>query len=341
MKAVRNILVTMGDPAGISGEVVVKAFAALARSKSQVARQVRKLLDARPTNLYVAGDANVLARASRVTRTRMPVDLVDTFSIEVESHGRIRLFGLSQIPTKGFRFGVPSYGREQLGYLDFAIEKARRKEIAAIVTGPITKEAVAEISPGFLGHTGYLAQQLGVADERMAFFTPDYLLVLQTTHVPLAEVSKSLSQSSIATTIAMLASAGRKYYGKKLPVAVLGLNPHAGEHGLLGMEEERIIEPAMADARKAGWPCDGPFPADSFFIARAKRYKLIVAMYHDQGLVAVKPAFPRVSVNVTLGLLVVRTSVDHGSGYDIAGKNKADETSMLYAIKAALELTKS
>jgi 4-hydroxythreonine-4-phosphate dehydrogenase len=97
----------------------------------------------------------------------------------------------------------------------------------------------------------------------------------------------------------------------------------------------------MEDARRAGWACDGPFPADSFFISRVKGYKLIVAMYHDQGLVAVKPAFPRVSVNVTLGLPVVRTSVDHGSGYDIAGKNKADETSMLYAIKAALELTKS
>ena len=140
---------------------------------------------------------------------------------------------------------------------------------------------------------------------------------------------------------AMLAAAGRKYYGKKLPVAVLGLNPHAGEHGLLGLEEDRIILPAMEKARHAGWACDGPFPADSFFIARVKRYKLILAMYHDQGLVAVKPAFPRVSVNVTLGLPVVRTSVDHGSGYDIAGKGKADETSMLYAIKAALELTRT
>ena len=97
----------------------------------------------------------------------------------------------------------------------------------------------------------------------------------------------------------------------------------------------------LADARKAGWACDGPFPADSFFVARVKNYKLVVAMYHDQGLVAVKPAYPRVSVNVTLGLPVVRTSVDHGSAYDIAGKGKADATSMLYAIKAALELTKA
>jgi 4-hydroxythreonine-4-phosphate dehydrogenase len=341
MKPVQNILVTMGDPAGISGEIVVKAFAAIARPTTQVAKQVRKLLDRQRTQLYVAGDANVLARASRLTRSAIPVELVEDFSTDVEAHRRIRLFPVSRIKMGGFRFGVPSYGREQLGYLDFAIEQARRKAIAAIVTGPITKEAVAPIAPGFVGHTGYLAQKLGAPDERMAFFTPDYLLVLQTTHVPLAEVSRNLSRTGIATTIAMLAAAGRTYYGKKLPVAVLGLNPHAGEHGLLGTEEQRIIEPAMADARRAGWACDGPFPADSFFIARVKSYKLIVAMYHDQGLVAVKPAFPRVSVNVTLGLPVVRTSVDHGSGYDIAGKNKADATSMLYAIKAALELTRS
>ena len=202
----------------------------------------------------------------------------------------------------------------------------------------MTKEAVARDLPGFVGHTGYLAEQLFVHDERMAFLTPEYILALQTTHLPLADVAKSLSAARIATTIAMLAAAGRKYYGRKLPVAVLGLNPHAGEHGLLGLEEERIIRPAMEQARGRGFPCDGPFPADSFFIARVKKYRLIVAMYHDQGLVAVKPAFPRVSVNVTLGLPVVRTSVDHGSGYDIAGKGQADATSMLYAIKAALEM---
>jgi 4-hydroxythreonine-4-phosphate dehydrogenase len=238
----------------------------------------------------------------------------------------------------GFRFGVPDYGSEQLRYLDFAIEKARRGHIAAIVTGPVTKEAVAKSVPGFVGHTGYLAEQLSVHDERMAFLTPAYLLALETTHVPLADVPKNISVGSIATTIAMLGAAGRKYYGRRLPVAVLGLNPHAGEHGLLGLEEDQIIKPAMERARAQGWKCDGPFPADSFFIARAKQYRLIVAMYHDQGLIAVKPAFPRVSVNVTLGLPVVRTSVDHGSGYDIAGKGIADETSMLCAIKAALEM---
>jgi 4-phospho-D-threonate 3-dehydrogenase / 4-phospho-D-erythronate 3-dehydrogenase len=341
MKQIRNILITMGDPAGICGEIIVKALAALARPKSAMAKEVRALIGKRPTNLYVAGDRNVLERSCAITRTKMPVEVVDDFATTVAAPDRLRLFELSTIPMKGFRFGTLDCGREQLDYLKFAIEKARRKQIAAIVTAPMTKEAVAKVEPGFVGHTGYLAEELGVHNERMAFLTPEYILALQTTHVPLADVSKNLSPESIATTIAMLGAAGRKYYGRKLPVAVLGLNPHAGEHGLLGLEEDRIIIPAMEKARAEGFACDGPFPADSFFIARVKRYQLVVAMYHDQGLVAVKQAFPRVSVNVTLGLPVVRTSVDHGSGYDIAGKGKADEGSMLYAIKAALELTKT
>jgi len=341
MKPIKNILITMGDPAGISGEVIVSALAALARPRSALAKHIRALLVERPANLSVVGDAQVLARAKHIVRATIPVEAVDGFASSLQAPTRIPLFELSKIAKSGFRFGVPAYGREQLDYLDFAIGKARRGSVAAIVTAPMTKEAVAKVEPGFVGHTGYLAEALGVHDERMAFLTPEYILALQTTHIPLADVSKNLTQQGIATTLAMLAAAGRKYYGRKLPVAVLGLNPHAGEHGLLGLEEDRIIVPAMAQARDAGWSCDGPLPADSFFIARVKRYKLILAMYHDQGLVAVKPAFPRVSVNITLGLPVVRTSVDHGSGYDIAGKGKADETSMLYAIKAALELTRT
>ena len=341
MKSVKNIVITMGDPAGISGEVIISALAALARPRAALAKQIRALLVERPANLYVAGDGPVLAHAKRIVRSSIPIEPVDGFSADVQAPTRISLFELSKIAKSGFRFGVSCYGREQLDYLDFAIEKARRGAVAAIVTAPMTKEAVAKVEPGFVGHTGYLAEALGVHDERMAFLTPHYVLALQTTHIPLADVAKNLTRQGIATTIAMLAAAGRKYYGRKLPVAVLGLNPHAGEHGLLGLEEDRIIVPAMEQARGQGWACDGPFPADSFFIARVKRYKLILAMYHDQGLVAVKPAFPRVSVNVTLGLPVVRTSVDHGSGYDIAGKGKADETSMLYAIKAALELTRT
>ena len=292
----------------------------------------------RHAGLYLAGDGHVLARAMRVVRAKLPIERVRSFSATPAPPSPLRLFDLTSIAMKGFRFGVPAYGREQLAYLDFAIEQARAGRIAAIVTAPVTKEAVAKDLPGFVGHTGYLADQLGVQEERMAFLTPGYFLALETTHIPLAEVPRKLSAARIATTIAMLAAAGRKYYGKKLPVAVLGLNPHAGEHGLLGDEEIRIIEPAMRRARAQGIACDGPFPADSFFIERVRKYRLIVAMYHDQGLIAVKPAFPRVSVNVTLGLPVVRTSVDHGSGYDIAGKGRADETSMLAAIKAALEL---
>jgi 4-hydroxythreonine-4-phosphate dehydrogenase len=341
MKSAKNVVITMGDPAGISGEIIASALTALARPRSALAKGIRVLLKRGNANVYVVGDATVLALAKRIVRSAIPVDVVDGFAPAPVPPTRIRLFERSTIDKRDFRFGVSLYGRQQLDYLKFAIEKARRGAVAAIVTAPMTKEAVAKVEPGFVGHTGYLAEELGVHDERMAFLTPDYLLALQTTHVPLVDVAKNLTLRGIATSIAMLSAAGRNYYGKELPVAVLGLNPHAGEHGLLGLEEDRIIIPAMEIARAEGHACDGPFPADSFFIARVKRYKLILAMYHDQGLVAVKPAYPRVSVNVTLGLPVVRTSVDHGSGYDIAGKGKADATSLLYAIKAALELTKA
>ena len=338
MKRVENILVTMGDPAGVSGEVVVKAFAALAKHKTPLAKSIRSRIEKRSARLFVVGDRGVLEKARGITHSRLPVVPVPRFEALADPFAQIALLEGSRIEMSRFRYGVPEYGSEQLAYLDQAIAFAKRKDISAIVTGPVNKEAVDKVLPGFLGHTGYLAEKLKAKAERMCFLTPDYLLALQTTHIPLRKVSERITKSGVAKTIAMLVEAGRRRFGRTLPVAVLGLNPHAGEHGLLGSEEKRTIEPAMRHARKMGNPCDGPFPADSFFIDRVRHYRLILAMYHDQGLVAVKPAYPRVSVNVTLGLPVVRTSVDHGSGYDIAGKNKADETSLLSALSAALEL---
>jgi 4-hydroxythreonine-4-phosphate dehydrogenase len=334
----KNLLVTMGDPAGISAEVVIRAFAALARGKQPLAKEIRRSLRKECANLAVVGDAGVLAQAARRLRKPIPITEVEDFPTAWLAPGALRLFAGSHIDMRDFRFGRPIYGREQLGYLDFAIEQARRRRIAAIITGPVTKEAVAALLPDFVGHTGYLAEKLGARAERMAFLTPAYLLALQTTHIPLCQVSGHLTVAGLLTSLRMLDQAGRARWGRRLPVAVLGLNPHAGEHGLMGDEEARLIIPAMRRARRQGIACDGPFPADSFFIERVKHYKLILAMYHDQGLIAVKPAFPRASVNVTLGLPVVRTSVDHGSGYDIAGRGIASETSLLCAIKAALEL---
>jgi len=328
----------MGDPAGISAEVVIKAFVALARGKQALAREIRGSLRKECANLTVVGDIGVLAEAARRLRLRIPITQVDDFSTTLLAPTALRLFAHSRIDMRRFHFGRPAYGREQLGYLDFAIEQAKRRRIAAIVTGPVTKEAVAKLLPDFVGHTGYLAEKLNARHERMAFLTPAYLLALQTTHIPLAQVSTDLKPAALVTSLKMLDEAGRARWGRKLPVAVLGLNPHAGEHGLMGNEEARVIIPAMRRAQGQGIACDGPFPADSFFIERVKHYRLILAMYHDQGLIAVKPAFPRASVNVTLGLPVVRTSVDHGSGYDIAGQGIASEVSLLCAIKAALEL---
>jgi 4-hydroxy-L-threonine phosphate dehydrogenase PdxA len=327
MKSVKNVVITMGDPAGISGEIIASALTALARPRSALAKGIRVLLKRGNANVYVVGDATVLALAKRIVRSAIPVDVVDGFAPEPLPPTRIRLFERSTIDKRAFRFGVSLYGRQQLDYLKFAIEKARRGAVAAIVTAPMTKEAVAKVEPGFVGHTGYLAEELGVHDERMAFLTPDYLLALQTTHVPLVDVAKNLTPRGIATSIAMLSAAGRNYYGKDLPVAVLGLNPHAGEHGLLGLRRRSHHYSGDGNRARRGHACDGPFPADSFFIARVKRYKLILAMYHDQGLVAVKPAlsagFSQRHPRATRGAHVGRPRI--GLRHRRQGQSRRDE----------------
>ncbi|MBI4976046.1 MAG: 4-hydroxythreonine-4-phosphate dehydrogenase PdxA [Spirochaetes bacterium] len=334
---IRNIILTLGDPAGISGEIIVAAWKQLQRATSPLARDIVSLKKKKKVNIYVAGDAGYLSLIKKKLHSSIPLAPTSSYYPSVRPFTSIDLFDLTAIDMKRFRFGEPCYGEESMRYLDFAIDESRAGRVSAIVTAPITKESAAKHVPGFLGHTDYLAEKLNTTVYRMAFATPSYLLVLQTIHLPLADVSRHLSVASIAESIAVLHAAGKRIYGGGVPIAVLALNPHAGEHGLMGTEEAEKIIPAIKRMRSKGIRVDGPFPADSFFIDRWRQYKLILAMYHDQGLVAVKTMFPRASVNVTLGLPVIRTSVDHGSAYDIAGKGVATPDGLLTALKTALE----
>lgn len=327
----------MGDPAGISGEIILEAYQTLAEKKSTIAKRIIDLKKKKRANFYVAGDAEYLLRVKRALAIDVAVEPIQTYATTFEPFKRLMLFPRSKINMDEFAFGIPRYGRESLAYLDFAIEEAKRSAISAIVTAPITKESIASFTPGFLGHTEYLAQAFSAERVRMCFYTPDFLLALQTIHIPLKNVAQTITEQSVFESLTLLSETCERYLGEKRPVAMLALNPHAGEHGLMGTEEETILAPALHRARKAGIEADGPFPADSFFIDRYKRYALILAMYHDQGLIPVKALYPRISVNVTAGLPVARVSVDHGSGYDIAGKGIADETGLLYAMHAALE----
>ena len=223
-----------------------------------------------------------------------------------------------------------------------AVADARRGDVAAIATAPINKEALRLAGLPWNGHTDLLAHLTGAPRVAMMFFSDELRVVLATIHVPLAQVPALLTQSVMEQTIALTAQELPRFDKVPPRIAVAGLNPHAGEHGLFGREEETAIAPAIACCRAKGIDVSGPFPADTIFVrARNGEFDVVVACYHDQGLIPVKlVAFGR-AVNVTLGLPIVRTSVDHGTAFDIAGKGIADPGSMIEAVLLAARLSRS
>jgi len=237
-------------------------------------------------------------------------------------------------------------GAATLRLLDAAIAEAQGAgggRARAIVTGPISKAAWSLAGEHrFLGHTELLAHRFGDAPHAMMFASPVLHVILVTAHVPLASVPAMLSPQRIARTIRLGHDAMRTLTGASPRIAVCGLNPHAGEAGLLGDEDARVIAPAIELARQDGIDASGPFPADTIFLralaGAARRFDLVVAMYHDQGLIPLKLLARDTAVNMTVGLPVPRTSPDHGTAFDIVGQNLADAGSMRAACEMALRL---
>lgn len=245
------------------------------------------------------------------------------------------IIGDSKEELKRFRIGKISKaaGRASIGYVKKAIELALAKKVDAIVTGPINKEAIHLAGVKFPGHTELLAARTRTKNYAMMFVSPKLWVMLVTIHIPLKNVPSSIRRQKVLNTIKL---AHQVRPGR---IAVAGLNPHAGEGGLFGREEIEQIIPAVRDARKLGINVVGPISPDAVFNqAAAGKYDLVVAMYHDQGLIPLKLLSFGRSVNVTVGLPIIRTSVDHGTAFDIAGKNRADPGSMIAAIKVAVEL---
>ena len=223
-----------------------------------------------------------------------------------------------------------------------AVTDALRGDVAAIATAPINKEALRLAGLPWNGHTDLLAHLTGAPRVAMMFFSDELRVVLATIHVPLAQVPALLTQSVMEQTIALTAQELPRFDKVPPRIAVAGLNPHAGEHGLFGHEEEAVIAPAIACCRARGIDVSGPFPADTIFVrARKGEFDVVVACYHDQGLIPIKLAAFGRAVNVTLGLPIVRTSVDHGTAFDIAGKGIADAGSMIEAVLLAARLARS
>src|SRR5437660_4369770 len=211
-----------------------------------------------------------------------------------------------------------------------------------MATAPVNKEAFRLAGLPWAGHTDLLAHLTGARDVAMFFYSDALRVVLATVHVALADVPRVLTQASLEATIALTARELPRFGIERPRIAVAGLNPHAGEHGLFGREEETVIAPAIVRSCERGITVSGPFPADTLFVrARRGEFDVVIACYHDQGLIPVKLAAFGQAVNVTLGLPIVRTSVDHGTAFDIAGKGVADPESMIAAVLLAARLAQA
>lgn len=327
MSARPRIGITMGDAAGVGPEVVVKALAH---------REIYAI--ARP---LVIGDARRLAAATGIAGLSIAVRAIAAPDEGRFTAGTIDCIDLALVPPQT-PFGQVSAacGEAAFRFIERAVALALARDIDAICTAPISKEALNAAGHRFPGHTEILAALTGTPEVSLMLLAPGLRVVHVTAHVGLIEAVERIDAGLVERTIAR----GRDLVvraGIADPrIAVCGINPHAGEAGLFGRGEERSkIEPAIRACRARGWSVAGPLPADTLFY-RALRgdFDLVVAMYHDQGHGPVKAvAFDR-GVNVTAGLPVLRTSVDHGTAFDIAGTGKADERSMLEAIRQAVAL---
>ncbi|GMV25990.1 MAG: 4-hydroxythreonine-4-phosphate dehydrogenase [Phycisphaerae bacterium] len=332
------IAVTMGDPLGIGPEVIVKALADPAVRKS--------------ARFRIYGVESVLAAAARAAgidpywwRVDHESPLVETTTahdvVVLDWEKRPGELGLAKLPRSANKLA----GELSFVFCDTAIADAKRPagdplRVDAIVTAPICKQSWAMAGFGrFPGHTELLATRFAAKRTAMMFISPRLNVVLATVHLPLMEIRDMFTLGVVFDAIDLGNEALKRLGVRRPRIAVCGLNPHAGEGGLLGDEETRIIEPAIKVANDVGIDARGPFPGDTIFIAAAKGdWDLVVAMYHDQGLIPVKLLDRDRAVNVTLGLPTVRTSPDHGTAFDIAGKNKADAGSMMSAIELAIRM---
>jgi 4-hydroxythreonine-4-phosphate dehydrogenase len=251
----------------------------------------------------------------------------------------VRTIGRARVPA-----GVLSAeaGRAAYDTVVRAVADARRGLVAAIATAPVSKEAFHLAGLPWRGHTDLLAHLTGASHVAMMFYSDRLRVVLATVHIPLTDVPRAITARSLEQTIDLTAASLPEFGIARPRIAVAGLNPHAGEHGLFGQEEEIAIAPAIAACRGRGLDVSGPFPGDTVFVRACRgEFDVVVACYHDQGLIPVKLVAFGQAVNVTLGLPIIRTSVDHGTAFDIAGTGAANPESMIAAVILAARLAQA
>jgi 4-phospho-D-threonate 3-dehydrogenase / 4-phospho-D-erythronate 3-dehydrogenase len=319
--------ITMGDPAGIGPEVIIKAL-----GRSSLRRLFRPLVIGSPEVLEKTR-ASLKARIkirrvseSDAATARMPLGVVPVLDPLPNALGRVTIGRVSK-----------ETGAAQALYIKEAVRLALKGVIAGIVTAPINKEAINLAGYPYPGHTEMLAELTGSKEVGMMIVGGPLRCMFATTHVALRELADRLTAELIERAIRLCHQGLTRLFGIRHPkIAVAALNPHAGEGGLFGTEERSLITPAIRRAEALGYPSVGPLPADTV-IGQAARgeYDAVIVMYHDQGLIPLKLLAFGKSVNITLGLPIIRTSVDHGTAYDIAGKGVAGEGSLVEAIRLA------
>ena len=319
--------ITMGDPVGIGPEIIL-----LSLCKPSIYNACRPL---------VIGDLQILDAVKKCVRSKLHIKSVKDPDEGLYKFGSIDLLNLSEIVADNVLWGNPTVetGRAMIRYIKAASDLATKGRIAAMVTCPINKVAMQIAGYQYNGHTELLAERTRSENFAMMLAGNRVRVVLVTIHVPLKEVSSLLSKQKILLTIKLAWQTLYERFGLKTPrIAVAGLNPHAGEAGMFGNEEKTIITPAIHDARNQGFDVVGALPPDTVFYQAANgRYDAVISMYHDQGLIPFKLIHFNDGVNITLGLPIIRTSVDHGTAYDIAGTGTADPGSLIAAITMAAQ----
>jgi 4-hydroxythreonine-4-phosphate dehydrogenase len=321
--------ITVGDFNGIGLEVIIKTLShpSITQLCTPVIYGSAKVVSYHK-NIVSPGEFNFNATASADKIYAQRINVVNCWQDNVN-------IALGKETEEAGRFAHVS--------LDRAVRDLKEGHIDVLVTGPISKNVMKMAGFPFPGHTEYLAQELGVRDSLMMMIADQMRVALVTTHIPLQEVASKLTREAVRLKLDMLVKSLKNDFGIAKPVvAVLGLNPHAGENGTLGKEEEEIIRPVIIEAKKNGDIVMGPYPADGFFGAmRFQKFDGVLAMYHDQGLVPFKMLHFHDGVNFTGGLPYVRTSPDHGTAFEIAGKNEADPSSFRAALYAAIDIYKA
>lgn len=325
------IAVTMGDPAGVGPEICLQLLANNA---------VREF--ATPV---VFGDARLIARCARQTGIAAPKRIISEIEWTekcgaIDEPAVLDIFGFD---AADFTPGIVSAKTGAAGYryVEKSIEAALAGQVAAVATAPLNKEALHAAGITYPGHTEMFAEKMGATRSCMTFFSDEMICSLVTVHIGYQDVVPALKTRRILDVIELTAEAVERVRGRKPRLAVCGLNPHAGEHGLFGRgEEETLIAPAISAARAAGHQIEGPLPPDTAFIASKRRsVDAYICMYHDQALIPLKALAFDTAVNTTLGLPVPRTSVDHGTACDIAWQGKASGSSLLEAVILAAKMT--